>query len=108
MRLYSGLLSFVGCAAQAAGFTGENTISSIHQRECAGDKGLEIMLAAPHKNPDGCNDPIVIDVACAAANYQSILTLSLSALAADKKVDYWVSGCDVHGQAKVITAMIKK
>lgn len=108
MRIVVLLWSLACCATQAAGFVGENSISAIHQRECAGDKGLEIILEAPHKNPDGCNDLLVIDVACSSANFQSILSISLSALAANKKVDYWVSGCDANGQAKVITAMIKK
>ena len=46
-----GLMLLFSMPALGAGFVGDNFIQPIHQRECAADKGLEIVLEVPHKKP---------------------------------------------------------
>ena len=92
----------------ANGFSGYHYIEKINQRECTLDKGLEITFIENHTNPDSCctdqtncaNTPSrIIEIPCDQDNYTAVLTISTAAALAEKKVAFWVSGCDSEGNA---------
>ena len=95
----------ISSQALASGFTGFGEIKSLHQRECATDKGLEIQFYEDHSNPDNCSNSRIIDVSCSHPAYNTIVSITMVAFTTNKKISYWVSSCE-NGQAKATTARI--
>lgn len=94
--------------AIASGETGKRGIENIHQRECINDKGFEVFLSAPHKNPDGCSNDRVVQFHCTNKSLPQITSIALAAMMADKQVWMWVNGCDAEGHAIGRTIRIHK
>ncbi|GEA11701.1 hypothetical protein [Alteromonas sp. KUL49] len=98
------ILSSISC--YGGGWSGSVEIKEIHQRECSGDRGLEIKLYSPHDNPDSCSDQTTINFSCSHAAFPQIASLAATAMIADKKIWVYLSGCDIEGQAKGLTLKI--
>ena len=101
MRTISLLIisSIISLPIKAAGLTGEHDISSVNQRECVNSADFEVRLASDHANPDACADARILNFSCAHPGLPQIASIALSAMAMGKKINAWVSGCDVSGQA---------
>ncbi len=101
-------VSFFPIQAIAGGFTGAHEIDWIFQRQCTDNRGLEIQLSTPHRNPDRCGNARVLEVRCGTRPYRAAVALSLTALSGDKFVEAFVNGCDNEGQAIVRALKVYK
>ena len=101
------ILTFFNVLAFASGNSGDRIISELQQRECSTDKHFEITLTSDHQNADGCSTLRTIELSCDHVAYETIVSFSLAAYMADKKVSFWLNGCGGYGQAKVVTARLK-
>ena len=90
----------------AGGSSGYVEINRIHQRECSDDYDLEIGLKNPHANPDNCSNTYVVNLSCTHAAFDMLGSLALTAMVTKKKVTMWLQGCDIEGQARVVTLSI--
>jgi len=88
------------------GFTGFHAIESVNQRQCRPDEGLEIILATPHANPDGCSSARVLELSCDEAWYLPSLAVLLTAFGGDYEIQAFVNGCDSEGHAYVKTVQM--
>ena len=102
------LLSAFSAFSIAGGNSGFRAIDLLQQRECTTNKGFTITLSSAHENPDSCADNLRLEVPCDTPDFDQIVSISLTALAADKEVQAYVSGCDGENQAKVVALTIKK
>ncbi|USD19805.1 hypothetical protein MJO52_12005 [Microbulbifer variabilis] len=103
--LFLGL--FLSMDTLASGWTGLQDIQRVMQRECTpSNKGFEITFAADHKNPDNCPHLRTVNLACDQPGYDTMVSMALTALAANKKIDAWVGSCDTEGHANVSTLVI--
>ena len=71
-------------------------------------KGYTIMLTAAHDNPDSCANTSFLEIACDVPGFDQMVSISLTALAADKDIQAWVAGCDSESESKVVALNIKK
>jgi hypothetical protein len=108
LKIGTILLSTFSALSVAGGNSGFRSIDLLQQRECTTNKGFTITLASAHENPDSCADNIRLEVPCDSPGFDQIVSISLTALAADKEVQAYVSGCDGENQAKVVALTIKK
>lgn len=93
----------------ASGGTGDGSISSVLQRECTGEhRGFEVRLELGHFNPDGCKVSTVLSISCDHKAFNQLVSLSLTAMLADKKISAWVNGCNSDGKAIVKALSIHK
>ena len=90
----------------AGGSSGYVEINRIHQRECSDDHDLEIGLKNPHANPDNCSNTYVVNLSCTHAAFDMLGSLALTAMVTKKKVTMWLNGCDIEGQARVMTLSV--
>lgn len=102
------LLSSYSILVVAGGSTGFRSIELLQQRECVISKGFTISLSSAHDNPDSCSDNIRLEVSCDTPGFNQMVSISLTALAADKEIQAYVSGCDGENKAKVVALTIKK
>ena len=102
------LLSAFSALSIAGGNSGFRAIDLLQQRECTTNKGFTITLSSAHENPDSCADNLRLEVPCDTPGFDQIVSISLTALVADKEVQAYVSGCDGENQAKVVALTIKK
>lgn len=105
--LVSAVLVFLPTIVLASGSTGYQTVLTLQQRECSGDRGFQITLSADHQNPDGCSNSRVLDIACDSPAFNQMVAMTLTAYSAGHQLEAWVSGCDGEGQAKVTALTIK-
>ena len=94
--------------AFASGGSGIVSIKNIHQRECSGDRDFEIALSSPHSNPDSCRNNSTVNLSCNHVALPQMTSLAIAAMVSEKKVFFWLSGCDAEGQAKVSTIQVIK
>ena len=108
LKILIVLLATYSAFTFAGGNTGFRTIELLQQRECVANKGFTITLSSAHANPDSCQDNLRLEVPCDIPGFDQIVSISLTAMAADKEVQAYVSGCDAENQAKVVALTIKK
>ena len=108
LKIGAVFLSACSALSVAGGNSGFRSIDYLQQRECATNKGFTITLSSSHANPDSCADNLRLEVPCDAPGFDQMVSISLTALAADKEVQAYVSGCDGENQAKVVALTIKK
>ena len=108
LKIGTILLSTFSAFSFAGGNTGFQSIDYLQQRECTANKGFTITLSSAHANPDSCADNLQLEVPCDTPGFDQMVSISLTALAADKEIQAYVSGCDGEAQAKVVALTIKK
>ena len=102
------ILTSYSAFSVAGGNLGFRSIDSLQQRECTLNKSFTITLSSAHDNPDSCADNLQLEVPCSTPGFDQIVSIYLTALAADKEIQAYVSGCDGENQAKVVALTIKK
>ena len=108
LKIGLGILTAYSAFSFAGGETGYQPITLAQQRGCSVSKGFEITLSTAHENPDGCDDHYRLEISCDLPGFDQMVSIALTALAADKQINAWVSGCDSQGQANVLALTIKK
>ena len=94
-------VSFFPIQAIAEGQTGFFTIDHIYQRQCTPNRGFEVLLSAPHANPDACASDRVLELSCEELWYLPSVAVYLTAFSLGAEVDAFVNGCDADGHALV-------
>ena len=102
LKIGGVLLSAFSAFSFAGGNTGFQSIDYLQQRECTANKGFTITLSSAHANPDSCADNLQLEVPCDTPGFDQMVSISRTALAADKEIQAYVSGCDGEAQAKVV------
>lgn len=97
----------VPIGALAGGFGGYREIDIIYQRGCGEDYGFEITFKGSHENPDGCANSRTVVVGCDHAAYQTMVSITLTAIASSKPIDVWVSSCNAEDKAVVRAIRLK-
>ena len=97
------IFSIIPAIASAGGPTGWQTIEALNQRECTINKGLQITFESNHNNPDFCGDSRTIEVDCDLPIFKQVLAMALTALATGTQFKAWVNGCDIEGQAILVS-----
>ena len=101
------LLTAVALNTFGAGSTGFFEVAQVQQRECSESKGFQVVLASAHLNPDQCGSNTTLEIRCDIPAYETHVSMVLTALAAGKKIQAYVSSCDSEGQAKVVALTLQ-
>jgi hypothetical protein len=104
---YLFLILIMPLHAFSHGWAGVREIEMIQQRECLDGKGFEITFKANHNNPDSCSNSLVVDLACNQPGYQAMVSMVLTAAASKKPIDAWLVNCDLEGQARVTSVVVR-